>query len=422
MKVLWLSPTPCGSIRKGNQPLIGGGWLISLEDELKKRPNIELHVAYFAETREAAFIYKGVTYHPMGYEKPLNKIQRVLERRENIDKIDEKRLPWMLSVIDQSQPDIIHIHGSEGSFITVLPHIVNIPIVVSIQGMLGPIGEKYYAGIPESTALKNESMRDLIHMETTKCQFKSLYDRAKREERYLQQVKYIIGRTFLDESYTCLLTPERQYYVVNEILRPEFYNVQWKGFIDTTCVKIVTTISGAIYKGIETILKSAYLLKKYAKCQFEWHIIGYDDQSKWVKISEKMTGLNCHDCNLIFHGRIDALSLSKFLCESDIYVNASHIENSPNSVCEAMLVGMPIIATYAGGTASLLKHEEDGILVQDGAPYVMAGAIVNIIHRPEDALMLASSAREKALVRHNKVSIVNELMSTYNSILEDYSK
>jgi hypothetical protein len=33
-----------------------------------------------------------------------------------------------------------------------------------------------------------------------------------------------------------------------------------------------------------------------------------------------------------------------------------------------MIIGMPCIATFAGGTASMLKSDEEGILIQDGDP------------------------------------------------------
>lgn len=48
MKVLWFSNSPCGSIRRFSNGLVkSGGWLISLEDELKSNPDITLEVAFF---------------------------------------------------------------------------------------------------------------------------------------------------------------------------------------------------------------------------------------------------------------------------------------------------------------------------------------------------------------------------------------
>ena len=55
MKILWFANSPCGSIRKHKGQALSGGWLISLEDEVKKHHEINLHVAYFSETENESF-------------------------------------------------------------------------------------------------------------------------------------------------------------------------------------------------------------------------------------------------------------------------------------------------------------------------------------------------------------------------------
>lgn len=421
MKVLWFSPTPCGSVRRIKNQVISGGWMISMEDELKKKREVELEVAFFSDKNEKPFDYEGVRYYPMGHKEKRNAIQRVFDRTKRIEAVDIIKLSWMLDVIKQSQPDLIHIHGSEESFITILPYVEDIPVVISIQGMIAPIREKFFSGISMHDAFKLDSIRDRIHATGVRDTWRSFQERGERECKYLSQAKYIIGRTFWDENCTLALNPNRKYYVVNEILRHEFYEHQWKGKIDNECIKIVSTISGAIYKGIETIYKTALILKEYGHVCFEWHIVGYDSHSKWVRMAETITGVTADECGIHFLGRLDAEQLSDLLSQSDFYVNASHIENSPNSVCEAMLIGMPVIASYAGGTASLLTHEKEGVLVQDGDPYVLAGAIVNMIQHPENACGYGNSARRSALIRHDTSSIVKELLSSYQSIIEDFS-
>ena len=326
----------------------------------------------------------------------------------------------MLDVVKQSQPDIIHIHGTEESFGLISDYIRDIPIVFSIQGMITPYKEKFFSGIPKEYAYKFDSLYDKVKGVGIKNLYQSFCYRAEREKQYLSQANYIFGRTFWDKDCTLTLNPERKYYVVNEILRPEFYKKKWKGFFSDDKIKIVSTISGGIYKGMETVLKAACLLKQYGNLKFEWHIAGYTSSTKWVRICEKMTGILAKDCNIVFHGRIDAEPLSDLLCKSDIYVHVSHIENSPNSVCEAMILGMPVIASYAGGTASLLKHEEDGILYQDGDPYVLAGAIIEMQQNPTMAYKYAQTAREHALNRHDKKQIVKEVIEGYSDIISNF--
>lgn len=422
MKILWFSPTPCGSARMKSHAVTSGGWLISLEDEIKKCNGIQLEVAFFSNTKREPFIFEGVQYYPMcrNVLNARNGINRTLERFVPIRQKDKKALPEMLKVVCLSQPNIIHIHGTEESFGLISEHIHGIPIVYSIQGLIAPYSEKYFAGIPKHYAYRLDSLSDKLRGLGVKNAYSSFCFRAERENRYLHKAKYIFGRTFWDYDCTLALNPLRKYFVVNEILRQEFYSKIWDGNISNSKIKITSIISGGIYKGMETVLKTAALLKRYEGLEFEWHIAGYDSNSKWVRICEIMTGLTSKDNNIVFHGRIDAETLSELLCKSDIYVHVSHIENSPNSVCEAMMIGMPVIASYAGGTASLLEHEKEGILCQDGDPYVLAGAIIDFKQHPDKALQYASAARKRAMSRHDKESIVKELLDGYTKILEDF--
>lgn len=421
MNILWFTNSPCGSIRRFSGSVKAGGWMISLEDEIKKCPNINLSVAFISKTKEKPFKYDGVTYYPIWKNIPRSKIKRVLYRFTSYEKQDSIILPKLLNIVDIVKPDLIHIHGTEECFGLIQDTVKNIPIVFSIQGLIAPYKEKYFSGISFHDVNKYEKIMEKLRLVSVKNDYKSFCYRAIRENHYLANSKYILGRTFWDRNSTLALNPKRKYYVVNEILRPEFYAKQWKGFISDNKLKIVSTISGGIYKGFETVLKTAEILKRHSHLEFEWHIAGYTSRSKWVHISEKITNINSEDNNIVFHGRIDAEELSDLLCDSDIYVHVSHIENSPNSVCEAMMIGMPVIASYSGGTSSLLEHEKDGILYQDGDPYVLAGAIVELFQGKNKAIEYGSSARKKAFCRHDKNRILNELISGYNSIIKDFT-
>jgi len=100
---------------------------------------------------------------------------------------------------------------------------------------------------------------------------------------------------------------------------------------------------------------------------------------------------------------------------------ASHIENSPNNLCEAMILGMPCVATFAGGTSSMLKDGEEGILIQDGDPWAMAGSILEMRGSSEAAVSMGIKARLSALKRHCKDDIVSQLLDTYQIVIKQQS-
>lgn len=425
MKILWFSLSPCGSVRRFCDKRIIQGWMISLEDEIKKCEGVQLEVAFFSDRKEEAFVFEGVKYYPM-YRNILDVrkgLNRIRERYVSQQQKDSKALFAMLDVVNQSQPDLIHIHGTEEAFGLIADYIDNIPIVFSIQGLIAPYAEKYFSGMPNKEIYKYESIKDKLKHISYRNEYKIFCYKATREIAYLQKARFVIGRTFWDEYITGLLNSHRRYYIVDEILRPPFYQVKWNRHHYTDGrYKIVSTISGGIYKGFETVLRTAFLLKQYSKLDFEWSIAGYNKDNKWVRIAERLTSIEAVDVNVVFKGRVDADDLSLLLSESDVYVHVSHIENSPNSVCEAMLVGMPVIASYAGGTGTLLENGEEGILVQDGDPYVYAGAIIELHNRFDLAKTFGERAFTRAMKRHNPQRIVSQLLGTYKEIEREFRK
>lgn len=419
MKILWLSCTSGNSVNRSKEKNFGGGWLISLEQQIKKVPGIELHLAFISPNESEDFLFEGTHYHPINIgvnnSSKLNKIKNWFVNQGTLYKRVKGK---SLEVIEKVNPDIIHIHGTESYWGCVIPYVKDIPIVISIQGFLSSYNVKYFSGITKSQASKYQPLIGKLFPIGVNSRWKQFARKAEKEKEFVKNTNYFFGRTSWDYYCTLSLNSSRKYYVVNEILRDPFYKSRWKGNIGHGKLKIVTTISDGIYKGFETVLRSAKLLE-HNDFDFEWHIAGLTPSNKWVKMSESATNIKSSS-NIVFHGRIDEHKLAELLCSSDLYVQVSHIENSPNSLCEAMLVGMPIIASYAGGTNSMLTDGEEGTLYQDGDPYVLTGKIMAAVSEEETFLRYAENAQRRAAKRHDKQGISEELISGYKNIIEDF--
>ena len=422
MKVLWFSNSPCGSVKRFSQKITRGGWLISLEDEMKKHSGVELSVAYISPKYEKPFEYDGVMYYPVLRESSSNPIRRILQRYKSLGEMDAEILPRLLEVVNKCHPDIIHIHGTEESFGLIMNEVRDIPVVISIQGLIAPYTEKYFSGYPKNIVCRYESLFNRIKGVGINNSYRSFCERTPREMDYLSRCSYIIGRTMFDRRVPLLANPKMKYFRGEEIMRKPFYEAKWLGGGKRDKFTIVTTVSGGVYKGYETLLHAATLLKKCADFDFEWRIIGYDSNSQWVHIAEKYKKMKSADANIHFYGRCTAEQMVDILIHSDVYCHVSHIENSPNSVCEAMLLGMPVIATATGGTQSLLTDGVEGYLIQDGDPYTCAGAIVEIQQNKEKAKNMGENARNWALERHNQKKVGDALVETYSKIMEDFQK
>lgn len=416
MKILWFANTPCLAAEKLDTNFNGGGWLYSLNKYLDASKEINLSICFYWPTYIKPFQYKNTWFYPVLKKKSTTKIGRIATRILSPD-YDTEELQELLKIIENVNPNVIHVHGSENNFGLIQNH-TSIPVVISIQGILSPYSEKFFSGIPKAIAKKNESFFQKLKCTTTKVAYKQMVKNATRERLILKHTRYVIGRTDWDKRVSLLLAPNSQYFIGNEMLRDTFYKTKWEKKGSSTPIKLVTTTSGGLYKGFETIVKIAQLLKKNNTIQFEWNIIGLSELNPIVKIVKKWLSINFKLININLLGAKNEEELAEILIDSDIYCQVSHIENSPNSLCEAMIIGMPIIATFAGGTSSLLTDKQEGLLVQDGEPYAYAGAIIELANDFEFAKKIAIMAQKRALERHNKQQITKMLLKTYEKIIQ----
>lgn len=414
MKVLWFANTPCGAIEKISKNYYLGGWLKSLEDSLVENTQIELSVCFYWNRPLLPFKHKQTNYFPIYRNSGNSKVVRHVKKY--FPKLNDKdEIPLLLQVINSVKPEVIHIHGTEDNF-GLIQEFTEIPCVISIQGFLLPIVVKYYEGISKTISNYYETLSTKLKYTPISIIYKDLKKRSLREQKILLKSKYIIGRTSWDKRISKLLAPNSKYYVGNEILRPVFYEKQWKKNNLTGIINIVTVMSGPLYKGLETVVEVASLLLSNKSIDFRWQVIGLAEDHPVSKIIKRWFKIQYSALFIELVGNKNEEELSELLVNADIYCQCSHIENSSNSLCEAMIIGMPIIASFAGGTDSMLKNNIEGILVQAGDYYSFAGAIKSLAENPERAINFGNNARETSLVRHNSKSIVKELIEVYQTI------
>lgn len=416
MKVLWFTNTPSGasSVLDTNNP--SGGWLVSLERHLKQVDGMDLHVAFYYNKKVDDFEYEGVHYHPVFVPRDSSKLKMLLGNyRDFIFGPKKTNLKCLIDVVSDVSPDIIHIHGTENDFGLIQKQVTQIPVVISIQGILGVLGKKLYTGVPREVQKRHESFwRKLVCMGVSAGD-RRWHNLSNREQEIYRLTKYFIGRTDFDRHATLAMSPTAQYFVGNELLREVFYTKKWKKTSFSDELVITTTISNGFYKGLETVLETAAILKGI-DFSFKWNVIGVSETSRNVMIIKKWLHKDFADNNIRLLGRKNATEMVDLLCESDVFCQTAHIENSPNSLCEAMLLGMPIVASYAGGTCSMLEHDKEGYLLQDGDPYCLAGTLMDVARHFEQAHQWGENARKRALVRHDPQRVVNEYMGIYKEL------
>lgn len=410
MRVLWFTNTPSRYASYGGYN--GGGWIYSLEEEMSKNENVKLGISFFMNGQPRKVERNDVTYYPMVYSVS----KSIVDKVKVFFSQSKKEAEWLkqfLNVIEDFKPDIIEVFGSEMSFGQVAQY-TKIPVVLHIQGILTPY---YNAYLPPFISKHNYIWKEYNPWNAFK-RYKELRNFKRngiREINMIKHIHYFIGRTEWDKRITLIYNPLAKYYYGSEILRDIFYGMSCRTIPDK--IKIISTLSAPLYKGYETILKTADLLKNEIALPFEWRIYGNIDP----KFVEQKIRINHEDVHIKFMGVASAEDLQKELSTATVYVHLSYIDNSPNSVCEAQLLGVPVVATNVGGIPSLIKDRETGFLVPANDPYQTAFVINSLATDKKMNMEIGEQARTVALKRHDKKEIVESLISTYNNILHEES-
>lgn len=86
---------------------------------------------------------------------------------------------------------------------------------------------------------------------------------------------------------------------------------------------------------------------------------------------------------------------------------------SPNSLAEAMLVGVPIVAHYAEGIPSMVRHQEKALCFPVGDEIVTAECIRGAFCDETLAARLASRSQNVARQRHDPKSVAHRMLEIY---------
>jgi len=400
---------------------VSGGWIVALKEALRNRPEITLEVAFLSSfsEKEDEFVSDGIRHYAIQPYKSKSYIGFRLKRLlVSMDREDRLILGRINDIVARSNPDLIHIHGTEKPFGLIADSLRGrIPLVYSIQGLVCVYADKFFSGLSKYEISRRETIGAKLGKRSFIRGWKGFVHRAANEVEFLKAADYIMGRTRWDRRISGLFNPRRKYFEVNEIMRRPFYSACWDKTSAENRFKIVSVLSYGPYKGYETLLKAASLLKENAGFDFEWQIIGYSKDEDYVRICEKSAGFASSSAGIVFLGRRTAEEMVEILCGADVFCHVSHIDNSPNSVCEAMLLGMPVIASSVGGTVDLLSDGEEGLLVQDGDAYSLAGALCEVHDDFATACSMGRNARKRALERHSPEKVCSELLAAYNGMM-----
>ena len=139
------------------------------------------------------------------------------------------------------------------------------------------------------------------------------------------------------------------------------------------------------------------LINAYSKIhsqfpEYTLDIYGEGEQRK--QLQEQIDRLNLQNC-AVLRGRSE--HINEDIKNASIYVLSSDFEGLPNSLMEAMALGLPCVSTdcSGGGARTIISEGVDGLIVPCGDKDAIVEKVLGIIEDKEFAHQLSANAYEK---------------------------
>ena len=411
MKVLWITnilfPEVVKLLTGEGELRASGGWMLGAADALLEYcDDIQLTVA--APSR----IVKKLTYLKG------EKIEYYV-----LPSLPKEYVFYWKEVREKINPDIVHIHGTEYSHgLAYVKACGAENVVVSIQGLVSVYSRHYYDGMTMWDIIRNITIHDSVRG-TIFAGKKNFFYRGESERELIRSVNHVIGRTVWDRAHVWAINSQATYHFCNETLRHDFYTGLWSY---QKCVPHTIFISQASYpiKGLHQLLKALPLvLRHYPDTQVRIAGVNITEfsslyarlrRSGYAKyISGLISQLHLEN-NITFLGPLNAKEMKDEYLRTNVFVCPSAIENSPNSLGEAQILGVPCIASYVGGAMDMMNAYES-FLYRFEDIEMLAWKICKLF---EESMSFDNTMiRNVAKRRHDPGKNVKQLLSIYQRVL-----
>lgn len=416
MKVLWVCnvPIPNASLAFDKRIVPYGGWLIQVYNRLLSNNSIQITYAF------------------------PDKISNV-ERKDNFIRfpeltgrgnITENEIESMYQVIQETAPDVLHIFGTEMRHSLAVAYAFSKPksTIVNIQGVISEIASRYCTGIPVIEQIIPTLAEVLLRTGNLKAQQRAMAERGELEIELLQYVKTVIGRTKFDHDFSLKVNPDINYLNCNETLRDEYYLGKLWNYNKSEKHSIFISQASYPIKGFHYFLKALVMIKrKYPDVKV--YVAGdrldaetlknkilKSSYQRYIRRLLLRHGLNK---NVVFLGRLSSKEMLERYINANVSVLCSSTENSPNSLGEAMILGVPVIASNVGGVPDMLSSADEEMYVFDDS-YELARKI-NCIFEKKDKTMLD---RDNRIVKAKRLFDLNQntknFLDAYNTVFNKH--
>lgn len=200
---------------------------------------------------------------------------------------------------------------------------------------------------------------------------------------------------------------------------PRCFDVTWKPRKDgRRCIGLVANWNPL--KGVEYFVRAAALVREQLGQDLEVAFVGarldtHADYARGVDALIDELGLRS---DVREHGFVS--SVAPILAGLDVLVMTSTAEASSMPVLEAMAVGVPAVASDAGGVRELLYANPEnpaGVVVPVRDPKATAAAVLDLLVQPEKAARMGENGRRLAEERFSLKTCAHRHLVAYESAM-----
>ncbi len=392
MKIAWLCPYPVPSLgdllewkirREGFHPC---SWIMNLSKALVRIPEVELHLLTLNPwiSRTQVVEKDGMTIHVIKNGVPF--LHKGWPGKLPFDTASGYFLEsWKLRAeLNRIQPDIVHAHGTEREYALAAMHS-GYPYLISIQGI----------------AAEFDKTDPCLHFKLMK----------PLEKKTVQQSRYFTCRTHFDTGFVRKLNPAAKIFDIPEAMNPVFWEGQWS---NPGGNRVLFVGAGDPRKGLHELIETmGAVIKQVPDALID--AVGGFSVERQRQLQQMADG---RGVKIRFHGFQTSEKIAELHRQCSLFVLCSSNENSPNTLAEAMVSGMPVVSYNVGGVSSMLAAGESGILIKPHDIEALASAVTELLVDKEKAKRLGKAAADFARLRNHPDHVAEETLEAYRYILE----
>lgn len=169
-------------------------------------------------------------------------------------------------------------------------------------------------------------------------------------------------------------------------------------------------------KGVPTIIQASQkIIQSFPSIEF-W-IVGQDKHEQRMKDLAKKLGVNKY---FRFLGWQDRKGILSCLDQSSIFVLPSLTEAFGVVILEAMISGLPIVATEVGGIPEIITSGKDGLLIPPDSPNDFAEAIIKLLMDRNFYERIQQAAHD-TVQNYDVKTMMDANYKLYNNVITDFT-